>query len=175
MRVLLAGVLAVGCAAGGGAPTTETHAARAESAAVEAAAEVPSLLVWAADAELKWYAQDASRRIQRTSGVVVSVLDDYGGVPLFRSDVGAQDEWLGHMHADHAARPKWMAVEESAPPELVADVVLHEILHSLGAEHVGEGEGVLSPRLWTGRAWRLTEADLVSLCSEQACSMFSAE
>jgi len=136
----------------------------------------PDLTVWPADIELRLWVETIAPRIYAATGLRVVASDDYSGVPLFWSDAGSDDGWQGLAHSDAWGRPEWLAIEPGTPIDLREAVVLHEVLHALGAEHVESGEGVLSPELW-GHSddWPLTAADLESLCAAQACGHFSPE
>lgn len=168
IRILPALLLAA-CAAGGpgDAPSAETLAARETP---------PDLTVWPADLELRLWVETVAPRIEAATGLRVVASDDYSGVPLFWSDAGSDDGWQGLAHSDAWGRPTWLAIELGTPVAIREAVVLHELLHALGAEHVETGEGVMSPELW-GQSddWPLTSADLESLCAGASCAAFTPE
>jgi hypothetical protein len=139
----------------------------------ELASPAPDLLVWPADPELGALTLTAAERIERATGLTVAVSDSYDGVPMFWSSAG-EDQWLGFTHGEHG-QAEWVAVEPHTPASLRTTVVLHELLHALGAAHVGTGEGVLSPELWIGRKWLLTAPDLGAVCAARECSAFVPE
>jgi hypothetical protein len=144
--------------------------ATTESASV---VETPALTVFAATPYIAHLAQTAADRLRAATGIDVLVTDEPfapGAVPMFWTTQG-EGEWFGVTHADGAN--KWLSIDEHTPEALLDTVVLHEVLHALGAEHVGTGEGVLSPEIFA--AFTLTTADLESVCAVAACTSFVAE
>ena len=138
-----------------------------------AALPEPALRVYPADQELRAWVETVAPRIERATGLVVVASDDYAGVPLFWGSNGDAD-WMGFTHGSSGpGDASWLALDPSTPLELREVVVLHEVLHALGAPHVGEGEGVLSPHLW--RPVPLTAADLEALCAARDCTAFNPE
>lgn len=129
------------------------------------------LLVWPADPELRAWVLTVAPRIEAATGLVVAVSDSFDGVPMFWSSIG-EGSWFGLTH-DGPGHADWVAIEPGTPLELRETVVLHELLHALGAPHVGTGEGVLSPEVWA--QFRITAADLESVCSVRECTTFSPE
>ncbi len=179
---LASALLASACAAGGpaDAPEPVREQALASAPAAPLAAPVADLTVWPADAELRAWVRLVAPRIYAATGLRVEASDEASSVPLFWAASGVSEGgWLGHAHLTHTAggdlEPEWLALDPTSAPELRGAIVLHELLHALGAEHVGVGEGVLSPELWTGRAWPLTSADLESVCAAADCAWMRAE
>lgn len=141
----------------------------------------PELVLWANDPVLREHAEAARTRLEGAAGVsfgIVETPDEADGiVPLVwfdRPDSGDGSDLQGREW-HRAGDPVWLDVALETPAEILETVVLHEIMHALGAEHIGTGEGVLSPETWTGREWPITNADLEALCSARRCSRFSAE
>jgi hypothetical protein len=128
---------------------------------------------WPADAELADAALAAAARIEAATGVQITVAHDpQGAVPIVWAGAAPDREWWGQ--ATHTTRgAPIVLIAEQTPPPLRATLVLHELLHTLGARHVASGAGVLSPEIW--KAFALTAADLESICSEAACERFEPE
>lgn len=132
---------------------------------------VPDLLVWPADTELNAWVQTVAPRIEAATGLRIAVGD---GLPLFWSSRGEAEGWLGLMHV--GGEGDWIAIDPAVPLALREAVVLHELLHALGAGHVGTGDGVLSPELWTrSKGWPITAADLERVCAVRQCTAFVPE
>jgi hypothetical protein len=141
----------------------------ANAAAVTAPA--PDLAVWAGDSELASWGTIASDRIAAATGLRVTVSEEnFDGVPMFWSTGIEDDGWWGVCH-DGAT--DWIAVTPHTPLELRQTVVLHEMLHALGAVHIDVGLGVMSPQIWQPET--LTEADIDSLCGVNDCTAFAPE
>lgn len=138
-----------------------------------ALADAPALTIWPADDRLATLAGDAAFRLEEASGLRVEVGDAPDAIPLVWSDSGAEAGWLGMHFVRESA--EWLAIDEAVPNTVIAAVVLHEITHALGAEHVPQDAGLLSPRLSAEREWRITSADLEAICAEQACARFAPE
>lgn len=176
-----AALLALAVAAlGACAPAGEVDGApdfdRAERAHLVALPHA-DLRVWPADAELRAWVLTVAPRIERATGLVVAVVDGEQTtsdcVPMFWSTRGADEGWQGIMHDGDS---DFVALEASTPMHVREAVVLHEVLHALGAGHVATGEGVLSPEIWERpEGWPLTTADLTSVCAAQDCSRFVPE
>jgi hypothetical protein len=131
--------------------------------------EAAPLRVWAADAALASCVDDAAGRLERATGLRVELTDNPdGAVPIFRANRG---EWLGARHVD--PRTDWLAIDVSTPEWLENTVVLHEVMHALGAGHVASGAGVMSPQIWD--AFPITETDLVELCAHAPCRIMVPE
>jgi hypothetical protein len=132
----------------------------------------PALTVFAATDELQDYALAAADRVRAATGLEIVVTTDpmVPAIPLFWTTQG-EGEWYGMAHGSTASQ--WLGVDLNTPMALRPTVVLHEILHGLGAEHVGGGEGVLSPEVF--EVFALTTADLESVCAVRACSTFETE
>jgi hypothetical protein len=134
------------------------------------------LAVWPADAELRDLLLAVAPRIERATGLVVTTTEDTNaGPPLFWATRRTDDDkgWLGLTHVDDERRPEWLAIDPRGPVAVRETVVLHEVLHALGADHVRTGEGVLSPEIWD--AFPITEADLEALCAVRDCPTFAPE
>jgi hypothetical protein len=158
------------CGSGCGVPSELTDVGEGTPASVALAA--PDLSVWAADTELWAWVQTVAPRIERATGLRVAVADASGPreVPMFWSGRGESEGWLGLCGGD------WIALDPGTPMAVREAVVLHEVLHALGAAHVGTGAGVLSPELWERpEGWPLTSADLEAVCSVRDCSAFVPE
>jgi hypothetical protein len=170
-RFLLLSALAMACA-----PALEADPApawRDEAALAPAAAERPDLRVWAADARLEAAVRAAAGRLAASAGLLVVATPEYDAVPIFWADRD-DTEWMGWAHVDaEDGDGTYMAIDEGTPDELVDTVVLHEVLHALGAEHVESGAGVLSPEIWT--TFAITEADLSETCAVAPCRAFTPE
>jgi hypothetical protein len=156
-------------------PIEATHVRHvADVEAPAAVEETPAydLVVWAADARLEAFVRVCAGRIAAATGLlVVTTSEEVDGVPIFwagRDDV----DWWGIAHFDEGGAD-YLAIHSDTPDELLETVVLHELLHTLGAGHVGSGEGVMSPEIW--EAFQLTVADLESVCAEQHCLAFVPE
>lgn len=135
-------------------------------------ADSPTVHVWPADADLRVAALEAADRLSAATGLAVFV-DDAPGVesrPLFWADPG--DEWLG---MNHEAHNDFLAIASASRTDrdLVAAVVLHEMLHALGASHIAYGAGVMSDGVWAGA--EITTADLDALCLRAPCTVFQPE
>lgn len=65
-------------------------------------------------------------------------------------------------------------IEIRAGMKRINTVVLHEIMHVLGAEHGEKGSGIMSKRV-PGTAMVITSTDLESLCSVAVCTAFNPE
>jgi hypothetical protein len=133
-----------------------------------------TLQVWAHDHQLEDAARAAAVRIQATTGIVVRVNEDHHhAVPMFYSESLAPHGWWGLTHQGGDSG-EWIAIGEDVPEiGYLGTIVLHEMLHALGAEHVDEGAGVLSPHI--AGMWALTAADLAAVCAVAACSRFEPE
>jgi hypothetical protein len=156
----VAAVLLAGCAGEITTPTTD----RDDGAALH---------VWPANNELRVHALGAADRILFATGLVV-VVDETptpGAVPLFWSDVPNGDAGL----CVDLESPDMLLVSPGAPPRAVDNIVLHEILHGIGAQHVREPGNVLSQGLGGDGAERLTAADLEAVCAVRECSAFVLE
>ena len=163
-RVVLALAL---CAAACSVPIDVTPGGSA------ALADAPALTIWPADDRLAVLAGDAAFRLEEASGLRVEVGDAPDAIPLVWSDSGAEAGWLGMHFVRESA--EWLAIDEAVPGEVIGAVVVHEAAHALGAAHVEQGAGVLSPRLSAKREWRITSADLEAICAEQDCTRFVPE
>jgi hypothetical protein len=142
----------------------------------DAAARAPEsdLSIWAADEQLADMVLAVAPRIERATGLQVEATEDVAtGLPMFWSTRGQEGGWFGLMHNDTWGQSDFIAIDESTPVELQETIVLHEILHALGAEHVDGGAGVLSPEIWD--AFLLTAADLEEVCEGQDCTRFEPE
>lgn len=169
---------APGCGLPGEITTPETRENGAASAAAEPACPPPVLTVWPADEALAALAAAAAERILAASGLTVVVGPDVSGaVPLLWTTRLEASGWNGHWSV--TGRSEWLAVDEAAPPELFEQIVLHEMLHALGAAHIEElGGGVMSKDSWVREeGWPLTAADLESLCidARDDCTHFAPE
>ncbi len=137
-----------------------------------AAVDGPALRVWPATDELRDYATLAAHRIEVATGLTVLVTDNpNGAVPTFWTTQGT-DDWLGMMH-DGPGSADFIAIDVRALIELRETLVLHEMLHALGAGHVGTGAGVLSPEIFD--MFPLTSADLDTLCTVRHCITYVPE
>lgn len=165
MRALALAALALG------ACSVPVDVAGSSSAALDGDCGPPALTVWVADDDLAQLAGDAAFRIESASGLIVAIGDGPDAIPAMWSDTG--DGMLGWHHVRD--RSEWIAIDEAVSDELVAAVVLHELLHALGADHVEQDAGVLSPALSSQREWRITNTDLEELCAVQDCSRFAPE
>ncbi len=159
-------------------PVLLAVAAVAFGAGCAAAAEppgTPALTVWAGDAELAAAADAAADRLERATGVVVAVADECVGVPVLwevPARMGA-GTW-GETRYDRAGMPTDIAIAAGVPPARLEQVVLHELMHALGAiDHIEQGAGVLS--LVSDRAYLLTAADLEAVCAVAPCTAFVPE
>lgn len=131
-----------------------------------------TIRVWAADHELYSWATMAAARILVATGVQVDVSEtDYAGAPLFWSSGLDEQGWAGYAEAD-----MWVGISPHVALEDREVVVLHELLHHLGAAHIADGAGVLASSLGAIPAERvLTDADLASLCENAACKWLQPE
>ncbi len=128
-------------------------------------------VVFPADADLEAPAKAAAKRIAATAGIEVEVsTKPAGAVPLFwmNRDVGL------YGLCDDGPRADWAAVDRTTPAWLVETVVLHELLHALGARHVDNGEGLLLSA-HIGAPQPIRSADLEALCLEAECLRFVPE
>jgi hypothetical protein len=169
---LLTALAATGCAQPPADGAPDYGGATAAVAAPHA-----DLTIWAADHELFSWASDAADRIAAATGLVVVVSespDVAANLPMFWATGIDANGWLGVCHASPAS--DWIAVNPHTPLELRGTVVLHEMLHGLGAAHVDTGAGVMSPSIWVGPDWALTAADLEAVCAvRDDCSAFVPE
>jgi hypothetical protein len=131
------------------------------------------LVVWTADEELRTAVLAGIPRIAAATGLVVVVSESYQGVPVFWSERGQYESWLGITHMGGDPFAEWVGIEPRTPDEILETVVLHELLHCLGGEHVEQDAGVLSPK--AERAYPLTAADLEEVCSMRDCPAFQPE
>lgn len=129
--------------------------------------------VWPADQELRSLLSDASRRVNDASGLVIEVAgedDPFNAIPFFRTTTCFE----GCLGFYHVGSNEFMVLDEQAPEWIRESVTLHELLHSLGVEHVLEESGFLMSPNVTG-AWPITERELVMLCELQDCLKFEPE
>jgi hypothetical protein len=158
---LVLAVLIAGCA---GEITSPPTMARDDGAALH---------VWPADAELRVLALGAADRILFATGLVV-VVDETptaGATPLFWSDVPG--DLLGFCVGVGAA--DMLLVSPTAPRRALDNIVLHEVLHALGAQHVAEPGQIMSEGLGPDGAEQLTAGDLEAVCSVRDCDVFAPE
>jgi hypothetical protein len=139
------------------------------------------VVIFAATADLAAHTQSAADRIFAATGIEVLVTNDPNApsIPMFWTTQGEGD-WFGVTHISdnwfgplHVSDGTWIGIDMGTPGDLIGTVVLHEVLHALGAEHVGTGEGVLSPEVFA--AFPITKADLESVCAVRSCTAFVAE
>lgn len=175
-----AGVVgAVGClmALACGAPADAAPVWADVPAASAGGAASADLVVWPADDALRGMARAAAARIERATGLVVAVSDGAtdDSVPLFCAD--SDGEWQGLTHVRSDGSPSWLMLDPSTPEAVHAAVVLHEILHALGAhDHVEHGTGVMSQEIWVRpEGWQITAPDLDLLCAAAPCIRFAPE
>lgn len=173
-------IVLLACAACASSPEADGAPTFERPARIAYAAPRVDLRVWPADAELRAWALTVAPRLKAATGLVLEVDDGShtDALPLFWSPRGSDEGWLGHMHVGEVA--DWIAVDPATPMHLREAVVLHEVLHALGAEHVASGEGVLSPELWVREGvshggWPLTDADLEQVCVKAQCAWMQAE
>lgn len=171
VAALLGGV-ACGSPAADAAPVWEKA-----SAAVVDTERGADLAVWPADGEMWALVEATIPRIERATGLQVVATSDAGvGRPLFWATTMQAGGWQGLTHIDEDGTTDWLAVSPNTPPSVKEAVVLHEVLHGLGAMHVADGAGVMSPGIWVRpEGWQITEADLESVCAAAPCSAFVAE
>lgn len=131
-----------------------------------------TIRVWSADHELYSWATMAAARILVATGVQAVVSEtDYTGAPLFWSSGLDEQGWAGYAEAD-----VWVGISPHVALEDREVVVLHELLHHLGAAHVPDQGGVMASSLGAIPEERvLTAADLASLCENAACKWLQPE
>lgn len=168
----------VGCAAGGPAPDGDPDFGAPSDELLAALAGDPSgtaLEVWAHDTGLEALARAAAARIYAATGIAVAVNAEgtlYRAVPLFWTNAGAAEDWIGLCH-NGPGEQDWLAVDIVSMPGVRETVVLHEILHALGVAHIEEGAGVMSPHVDAPQ--RLTSVDLEAVCAVRDCGVFVPE
>jgi hypothetical protein len=169
-----------GCAPSELADPAPQYAAALAAPAQAAGAAPADLTLWAADGALENWTRDAvAPRVLAATGLTVAVVPrPAGAIPLFwmnRNDAEAEGWWgLTHMaDGDGDEHPAYLAIGEAVPGYMIETVLLHEALHALGAHHVGQGLGVMSPQ--AAEQFAITEADLQSLCAVADCSVFQPE
>lgn len=174
MRTKLWSILAAGVVVGCGGPAADPAPVWG-SVGVAASAPAADLTIWPADAELRAWVLTVAPRIEAATGLVVVISDEAmgaeGGVPMFWSPRGEAEGWLGLCGGG-----EWIALDPGVPMAVRETVVLHEVLHALGAAHVDSGAGVLSPQIWARpEGWLLTDVDLMSVCAVRDCAHMTAE
>lgn len=186
-RALLALSLLSALACGTGPESGAAPASVEPLAATEKALEEPAgISVWAHDARLEAAARAAAARIERASGLVVTVNAEGTlgpAIPMFFSesgrDEGKDGGWFGASMVPGSGA-NWVAISIDVvnAPDVgdhtrLEGVVEHELLHQLGAPHLPAGvQGILSD---PPQAYDLTTADLELLCSIAACTRFVPE
>ena len=127
--------------------------------------------LWPSTVELYDMLLKAQRRIYDASSIRV-VIDTRMLTPDNAAVVFADQELMG----DYAGfyKGQWIPISKSVTPNIVADLVLHEVMHTLGAAHVTQNTGLMSSNV-NGNNPYLTTADLESLCKAQACQWMIPE
>lgn len=185
-RSILTAAMALLAAAAGCAPSELADPApeydvvgleRAAAGAGIARAPAADLTLWCADAELEaWVRDEVAPRILAASGLIVAVTNHTADAdaPVFwvdREDWAADGWWgLAHMPGE---QPDYIAIGEGVPGYMIGTVLVHEVLHALGAHHVGQGLGIMSPQ--AAEPFPITEADLEALCVVRDCPTFQPE
>lgn len=105
-------------------------------------------------------------RLEHSAGLSLTLASSGGGVEVEFSDLpkGVLG-WAGARRAQ---------IDDAVDPFVLDTIVLHEVLHILGANHLGPFEGVMSRCVGAGTIG-LTAADLERLCAAQPCTAFSPE
>ncbi len=132
-----------------------------------------ALVIWPADADLEnVLIKDTVPRIAAATGLLVRVAThlEEGAVPMFWASELTEEGVWGY---DMAGPAPWIGIAPDVPADLVATTALHETLHALGAGHVGDGAGVLSPHVW--KPFALSAADLEAVCAVRECAAFEPE
>lgn len=128
-----------------------------------------TLHVWSHEAYLRELATSAAARIRVATGIVVAVAP----TPLTSNAVELRwtNDYVEHFNG------RWMGALQlsiTLPEPAREPVLVHELLHALGAEHVEQGAGILSPSGWAEGF--LTTADLESVCAaSEACLWMTPE
>jgi hypothetical protein len=154
----------VGCAADGG-DVNDLPVRVGAPAAVD-------LRLWAHDPELEELADQAALRIEAASGLTVAVNDEMvDAMPMFWSESGV-GYWQG-LRTRH--KYEYIAIATDTNRDYIGTVVLHEMMHALGAEHLDATyrDMLMSPN--TGGNYPIRTADLEALCSVAACRHFAPE
>ncbi len=172
-RLLALGTTLAGCYAGPAAPAPQERL----PAQAPLAAPAPALAVWAHTPELERAAHAAAGRLLAATGLVVQVNagELWSALPLFESSAVLEQGWWGFASVDG-----WIGIAPGVPAHALESVVLHELLHALGAEHLPDGattaDGVMAADSTAGTDQpRLSTADLELLCAVQHCTTFAPE
>jgi hypothetical protein len=117
---------------------------------------------WAEDPVLRTALTDVLKRVTKASGLPLSVTP--GGVEVVFTDLPVGYAGLATDHIDVD-----VAVDLRG-----TSLLMHEVLHMLGAQHLGPWEGVMA-RCIGNQSMLLTRADLEQLCSGAPCTAWNPE
>lgn len=120
-------------------------------------------------AELATALRGSIARIDRATGIHIDYSNRFESVPFRfgQTKKGTHGHWNGFSRR--------ATISRLVSPIALETVVLHELLHALGAHHIGFGRGVMSPVVAGPTA--LSVDDLVELCGagDNACGWMQAE
>lgn len=121
--------------------------------------------VYAHPPELESSLLDAINRIEAATGVEVDYSGGSGAVEFRHGQVPGHGQW-NPVTRKVTLTPALSAVGRDV-------VVLHELMHVLGAEHIAAGAGVMTPT--PAGPLKLTVADLEELCDHVECTRLIPE
>jgi hypothetical protein len=117
--------------------------------------------------------QAAADRIEAASGLVIRVVTEVEprAIEMVHEAPDGEGKWIGGFRYKRGQAT--LIVDGDVQPDVLENLLVHEMLHSLGAEHVKQGRDLMSPLIDAEMV--LTAADLESLCSVQDCTRFVTE
>jgi hypothetical protein len=117
---------------------------------------------WAEDPVLRAALVKVLARVTKATGLSLSVAP--GGVEVVFTDLPTGYAGLATDHID----------VDVAVDLIGTSLLMHEVLHMLGAKHLGPWEGVMS-RCIGNQSMLLTTADVEQVCSAAPCTTFLPE